>query len=76
MSKQKQSVSSDYLQGEKLANFTSLSGLEYKEFYDTSDWHGTLPPPGEYPFTRGIHRDMYRGRLWTRRQQSRMSKKQ
>ena len=26
--------------------------------------------PGEYPFTRGIHRDMYRRRFWTRRQQS------
>src|SRR5688500_10161336 len=25
-------------------------------------------PPGEFPFTRGIHRDMYRGRLWTFRQ--------
>src|SRR5678815_1280780 len=24
--------------------------------------------PGEFPFTRGIHRDMYRGRLWTFRQ--------
>ena len=24
--------------------------------------------PGEFPFTRGIHRDMYRGRLWTMRQ--------
>src|SRR5919197_3201037 len=24
--------------------------------------------PGEYPFTRGIHRNMYRGRLWTMRQ--------
>jgi methylmalonyl-CoA mutase, N-terminal domain len=24
--------------------------------------------PGEYPFTRGIHPDMYRGRLWTFRQ--------
>ncbi|MHB8492933.1 MAG: acyl-CoA mutase large subunit family protein, partial [Solirubrobacteraceae bacterium] len=24
--------------------------------------------PGEYPFTRGIHRSMYRGRLWTMRQ--------
>lgn len=24
--------------------------------------------PGEYPYTRGIHRDMYRGRLWTMRQ--------
>ena len=29
-----------------------------------------VPPPdaGEYPFTRGIHRGMYRDRLWTMRQ--------
>ena len=26
------------------------------------------PPPGEFPFVRGISRDMYRGRLWTMRQ--------
>src|SRR6202790_3567402 len=26
------------------------------------------PASGEFPFTRGIHRDMYRGRLWTMRQ--------
>ncbi len=26
--------------------------------------------PGEYPFTRGIHPDMYRGKLWTMRQYS------
>jgi methylmalonyl-CoA mutase, N-terminal domain len=26
--------------------------------------------PGEYPFTRGIYRNMYRGRLWTMRQYS------
>ncbi|HEV8232928.1 MAG TPA: methylmalonyl-CoA mutase family protein [Thermoanaerobaculia bacterium] len=26
------------------------------------------PPPGEFPFTRGITRQMYRGRLWTMRQ--------
>src|ERR1041385_4923659 len=24
--------------------------------------------PGQYPFTRGIHPDMYRGKLWTMRQ--------
>lgn len=28
----------------------------------------TLPAPGAYPFTRGIHADMYRSRLWTMRQ--------
>ncbi len=26
------------------------------------------PVPGEFPYTRGIHRDMYRGKLWTMRQ--------
>src|ERR1043165_242664 len=33
-------------------------------FSETNDF----PPPGEFPFTRGIHSDMYRGRLWTMRQ--------
>ncbi len=28
----------------------------------------TLPAPGEYPYTRGIHRNGYRDRLWTMRQ--------
>ena len=27
-----------------------------------------LPEPGEFPYTRGIYRDMYRTRLWTMRQ--------
>jgi len=26
------------------------------------------PRPGEFPYTRGVYRDMYRGRLWTMRQ--------
>jgi methylmalonyl-CoA mutase N-terminal domain/subunit len=59
-----------YLEGERVPHFKSLSGIEYKEVYKSSDWQGELPDPGEYPFTRGIHKDMYRGRLWTRRQQS------
>jgi methylmalonyl-CoA mutase N-terminal domain/subunit len=29
---------------------------------------GELGFPGEYPYTRGIHSSMYRGRLWTMRQ--------
>lgn len=67
---QKRDKVSSYLEGERLSQFKSLSGIEYKGVYDQSDWQGELPEPGEYPFTRGIHRDMYRGRLWTRRQQS------
>src|SRR6266852_3680790 len=27
-----------------------------------------LGEPGEFPYTRGIYREMYRGRLWTMRQ--------
>ena len=67
---QKQDKVSTYLEGERVPHFRSLSGIEYKEVYDQSDWPGELQDPGEYPFTRGIHKDMYRGRLWTRRQQS------
>lgn len=59
-----------YLKGEKLPNFRSLSGYEYQEVYRRSDWDKEIPDPGIYPYTRGIHRNMYRGRLWTRRQQS------
>jgi methylmalonyl-CoA mutase N-terminal domain/subunit len=68
--KQKEGKMSTYIEGEKVPHFKSLSGVEYKEVYSRSDWDGELPNPGKYPFTRGIHRDMYRGRLWTRRQQS------
>ena len=33
-----------------------------------ADYLRTLGSPGEYPYTRGIHPTMYRGRLWTMRQ--------
>jgi methylmalonyl-CoA mutase N-terminal domain/subunit len=61
---------STYLDGERVPHFKSLSGMEYKEVYTKSDWDEEIPDPGKYPFTRGIHKDMYRHRLWTRRQQS------
>ena len=32
------------------------------------DWAQDVGEPGEYPFTRGIHREMYRRRVWTMRQ--------
>src|SRR6187399_3607348 len=48
------------------------SGIEIKKIYSPGDL-SQIPPseggePGEYPFTRGIQPDMYRGRLWTMRQ--------
>ena len=59
-----------YLKGEKLPHFRTLSGIEMREFYQRDDRQNDEPPPGAFPFTRGIHQDMYRTRLWTRRQQS------
>jgi len=38
--------------------------LNLKDFDHVRD----LGAPGEYPFTRGVHKSMYRGRLWTMRQ--------
>ena len=32
------------------------------------DYEKDLGSPGEFPYTRGIYRNMYRGRLWTMRQ--------
>ena len=59
-----------YLKGEKLPHFRTLSGIEMKEFYTREDSPRDRQDPGVFPFTRGIYKDMYRGRLWTRRQQS------
>ncbi len=42
------------------------SGITIKTVYCTPTEHKDLP--GEFPFTRGIQPDMYRGRLWTMRQ--------
>ncbi len=44
------------------------SGLPLKPVYSAADHPVEEPPPGTFPFTRGIHQDMYRGRLWTMRQ--------
>jgi len=59
-------------------NVRTLSGEPVKELYTEADLPagiGARPPaedpigrPGAYPYTRGIHPSMYRGRLWTMRQ--------
>ncbi|MEQ7800645.1 methylmalonyl-CoA mutase family protein [Pedobacter sp. ASV1-7] len=46
--------------------FTTTSGIEVKEVY--TKLNGPIEGPGEFPYTRGIQKDMYRGRLWTMRQ--------
>ncbi len=48
------------------------SGIEVKPLYTDEDLPADLSErlgePGAYPYTRGIHRDMYRRQLWTHRQ--------
>src|SRR5918911_1195994 len=46
------------------------SGIEVKEVYDEEDVPQPLElgEPGAYPYTRGIHAEMYRRQLWTMRQ--------
>lgn len=45
------------------------SGIEIKPVYTSGDLPPVQdPPPGTYPFTRGVQADMYRGKLWTMRQ--------
>ncbi len=50
--------------------FTTISGVPVEPLYGPEQAGGTgrLPAPGEFPYTRGIHPDMYRGKLWTMRQ--------
>ena len=45
---------------------TTTSGIEIKEVYTEPSAMNELP--GEFPFTRGIQKDMYRGKPWTMRQ--------
>lgn len=54
-------------------SFETVSGLKNKLVYtpeDTQDddYMEELGFPGQYPYTRGIHPNMYRGKLWTMRQ--------
>lgn len=52
---------------------TTVSGVPIQPLYTPADLAGFEPDlelgrPGAFPFTRGIHGDMYRGRPWTMRQ--------
>ena len=59
-------------QAESRARFVTTSSAPVDRLYtpvDLRDWdyHAKLGVPGEFPYTRGIHPTMYRGRLWTMR---------
>jgi len=57
---------------ERKPKFETADGVEIKPFYGPDDLPAGRAPgddePGVYPYTRGIHPTMYRGRLWTMRQ--------
>lgn len=57
---------------ESLESLETWSGYPVKDCYGPSDVDGLsydrdLNNPGQYPYTRGIYPNMYRGRLWSRR---------
>ena len=53
--------------------FRTISGIPIGDLYTPDDiadieFERDIGYPGDYPFTRGVHASMYRGRLWTIRQ--------
>ena len=58
---------------DRLRRYTTISDLEVEPLYAPDDlrtwsYDDKLGHPGEFPFTRGAHPSMYRGKLWTMRQ--------
>ncbi len=60
-----------------MPRFFTVSGVDIDELYTAKDVRGAdntkyywnnIGLPGEFPYTRGVHHTMYRGRLWTMRQ--------
>jgi methylmalonyl-CoA mutase, N-terminal domain len=60
------------LHGERRERFTTVSSMEIQPIYtpldvQRHDFAEKIGFPGEYPYTRGVQPNMYRGRLWTMR---------
>ena len=62
---------------ERQEKFQTDSGLEIDSLYSPEDltaqghdYHRDLGYPGEFPYTRGVQPNTYRGRIWTMRQYS------
>ena len=57
---------------ERREKFQTSSGIELPNDYNPEnadfDYEKDLNNPGEFPYTRGVRRNMYRGRFWTMRQ--------
>jgi methylmalonyl-CoA mutase N-terminal domain/subunit len=73
MSDERERWDREYEKAEKRdADFETISGEELKALYTPDDvaidYDKDLGHPGVFPYTRGIHPTMYRGRMWTIRQ--------
>src|SRR5687768_14068120 len=57
---------------ERREKFETSSGIELPNDYNPAnssfDYETDLGNPGEFPYTRGVRRNMYRGKFWTMRQ--------
>ena len=58
---------------ERREKFETSSGIELPNDFnpdniETVDYQKDLAAPGQFPYTRGVRRNMYRGKLWTMRQ--------
>src|SRR4051812_11528849 len=49
--------------------FSTMSGIPLQHVYKPTDVRAyeEIGDPGQYPYTRGVHETMYRGKLWTMR---------
>jgi methylmalonyl-CoA mutase N-terminal domain/subunit len=61
------------IKDERREHFKTSSGIELPVDFNPSNtepvaYDRDLGDPGEFPYTRGIRRNLYRGRLWTMRQ--------
>ncbi len=71
--KSSQKASSKLINEEHSKDFATISGIGVKPLYSPDEIRDfnhdvDLGRPGEYPYTRGIHPNMYQSRLWTIRQ--------
>src|SRR2546428_1668027 len=57
---------------ERKIPFTTVSGRPILPLYvpdePSENYDESIGYPGQFPFTRGVHANLYRGRLWTMRQ--------
>src|SRR6266540_2890278 len=67
------SIMVEKTQAEQRKRFETSSGIDLPADFNPSntdpiDYEKDLNSPGDFPYTRGIYSNMYRGRLWTMRQ--------